>query len=173
MLTQLKGFMASVALGALMLSGAPASAEQEGAAVSKADQQFVTDAAADGLAEVRLGQLATQRAASDEVKQFGRRMVEDHTKTNNQLADIATQKGISIPTSLKPEHEELADRLRGLSGEAFDRAYMQNMVKDHDKAVSNFEKEAKTGRDRDIRSFADSQLPVLRDHLEQARDLAS
>jgi putative membrane protein len=138
-----------------------------------ADTSFVKNAAEGGLAEVELGKLATEKASSAEVKQFGQHMVDQHTKANEQLQKVASQKGIDVPSELSAKDKATKSRLERLSGAAFDRAYMRDMVKDHTKDVSEFRKEAKSGSDADVKSFASEALPTLESHLNQARQIDS
>ena len=140
--------------------------------LSAADQKFVKKAAQGGMAEVELGKLATQKASSDDVKKFGQRMVDDHTKANDQLKQIAGNKGISLPTDLDAKDQALKDRLSKLEGEQFDRAYMKNMVRDHTKDVSEFRKESTSAKDSDLKNFASQTLPTLEDHLKEAKNIA-
>jgi putative membrane protein len=139
--------------------------------LSAADKTFVTKAAEGGMAEVELGQLATQNAQSDEVKQFGQRMVDDHTKANDQLKQVAEQKGVPLPTDLSAKDKAEKDRLSKLKGEQFDRAYMQHMVMDHKKDVAEFKKESTAAKDSDVKNFAAQTLPTLEDHLKQAQQV--
>lgn len=140
--------------------------------LSAADQTFVKKAAQGGIAEVELGKLATQKASSEDVKKFGQRMVDDHTKANDQLKQIAGNKAVSLPTDLDSKDQALKDRLSKLDGEQFDRAYMKNMVKDHTKDVAEFRKESTSGKDSDLKSFASQTLPTLEDHLKEAKNIA-
>ncbi|HZR29861.1 MAG TPA: DUF4142 domain-containing protein [Terriglobales bacterium] len=132
------------------------------------DKKFVENAAKGGEAEVELGQLAVQKASSPEVRQFGQRMVDDHTKANQELQQIASQKGITPDTQLTPKDQKLKDRLSNLSGSQFDKAYMKAMVNDHKEDVAEFQKEARNGKDDDVRSFASKTLPTLKEHLRMA-----
>ena len=133
------------------------------------DIEFILDAAKGGMAEVELGKLAADRAQNDEVKKFAQRMVDDHSKANDQLKQIAESKGIKIPTETEAKQKALMQRLEKLQGPAFDRAYMNAMVNDHVKDVSEFKKEANSGRDSQVKSFASSTLPTLEEHLQQAK----
>jgi putative membrane protein len=133
------------------------------------DIEFVLDAANGGLAEVELGKLAAQRAQSDEVKKFAQRMVDDHMKANEQLKKIADSKSIKLPTDVEGKDKALMQRLEKLNGAAFDRSYMNAMVNDHVKDVSEFKREANAGRDPQVKSFAESTLPTLEEHLQQAK----
>ena len=136
------------------------------------DQHFIHEAAAGGMLEVELGRLAAERAASAEVKAFGQRMVADHGKANQQLMQVATSKGITLPKALPADMQRERDRFARLSGAEFDRMYMDHMVKDHKKDVAEFEKQAEKGTDPSIRSFAQQTLPTLREHLTLAESLA-
>lgn len=136
----------------------------------KMDDVFAKKAAEGGLAEVELGKLAADKASNDDVKAFGKRMVEDHTKANDQLKDIASKENVTLPTELNAKDKAEKDRLSKLSGDAFDRAYINHMVMDHKKDVADFQKEANNGKDDAIKGFAQQTLPTLQDHLKQAQD---
>jgi putative membrane protein len=150
-------------------TGAPA-ANATGSASN--DATFMTKAAGDGMAEVELGRLATERAASGDVKSFAQMLVDDHSKANSELKGLAGQKNVSLPSDPPPPAKATYDRLSKLSGDAFDRAYSAEMVKDHEKAVALFSKEAAGGRDADAKSWAAKTLPTLKQHLAKARELA-
>jgi putative membrane protein len=149
-------------------SGAMSSSEQSGK-LSKQDEHFAKEAAQGGMAEVQLGQLAKQKAQSDEVKQFGERMVQDHSKANAQLEKIAKQDNIELPTTLGHDAQKEMDRLQKLSGAEFDQQYMKHMVSDHKKDIKAFEKEAKSGKNQDLKTFASETLPTLKEHLQLAQ----
>ena len=140
--------------------------------LTTADRQFVKKAAQGGLAEVQLGQLATEKAASPEVKQFGQRMVDDHTKANDQLKQVASEEGVTVPDQLDAKDAATKARLEKLSGKAFDRAYMHDMVMDHTKDVSEFRMESKNASDPAVKNFAKETLPVLESHLKEAKSIA-
>ncbi|HZT57214.1 MAG TPA: DUF4142 domain-containing protein [Pyrinomonadaceae bacterium] len=130
------------------------------------DQKFATEAAIGGMEEVQLGQMAAQKGASDEVRQFGQRMVDDHSKANQDLTQVASGKGWTLPTALDAKHQADVTKLSGLSGDQFDKAYVDMMLKDHKKDVGDFQKESNSGADADIKSFATRTLPTLQDHLQ-------
>jgi putative membrane protein len=138
---------------------------------SRSDRQFIDKAANDGLAEVKLGQLASEKASNPEVKQYAQRLVQDHTKANNQLKQIAQAEGVRVEDDLESKHRKVHDRLSKLSGEAFDRAYMEYMVEDHQKAVKLFEKGSKEADNPQLKQFASSTLPTLQEHLREAQRL--
>ena len=138
---------------------------------SSADENFAKKAAEGGMAEVKLGQLAEEKGSSPAVKNFGRRMVQDHSKANNDLKDVTSKENIPLPNEMDKSDQATYDRLSKLSGDAFDRAYARDMVKDHSKDVSEFQNEAKNGKDESIKNFAAQTLPTLQNHLDQARQM--
>jgi putative membrane protein len=138
--------------------------------LSKKDRSFAEEAAMGGMAEVELGKLAQQNAQSDDVKQFGSRMVQDHTNANQQLMPILSADGVTVPQQLDAAHRRTYDRLSKMQGAEFDRAYMRDMVQDHEKDVKKFRQEATHGGDPDLKSFAQNTLPVLEQHLKMAQD---
>ena len=140
-------------------------------AMSSADSHFVKEAAQGGLAEVELGELASQKATNPQVKQFAERMVKDHTKANNELKEIAQSKGVKLPESLNAKDQMTKKKLSALSGQQFDKAYMSDMVKDHTKDVTDFEKESSSAQDPAVKHFATQTLPTLQDHLKEAKNL--
>src|SRR3954447_17890763 len=150
-------------------SASEASAKSGGAS----DKQFVTKAAQGGLAEVELGQLAASKGSNDAVKQFGQKMADDHGKANDELKSLAQQKNITLPTEPDAKSKAEKSRLDKLSGDAFDKAYMAHMVKDHKKDVAEFQKESTSGKDSDVKQWAGKTLPTLQDHLKMAQDTAS
>jgi putative membrane protein len=135
--------------------------------------EFVAHAARDGMAEVELGKLASARAASDDVKQFARRMVDDHSKANDELKSLATSKNIPLPTDTDAEHKMLMDKLGKVSGADFDRAYMDAMVKDHDHAVAKFRAFSERGDDPELKKWAEKTLPTLQAHERMAKETAA
>jgi len=139
--------------------------------MARADRKFVEKLADDGMAEVELGKLAQQRASSDSVKQFGARMVEDHGRANDELKTIATSKGMTMPATMSKDHQKDLDKLGKLSGADFDHEYVKHMVAGHEKAVSALQREAKSGKDTELKSFASRTLPTVQDHLHAAQSL--
>jgi putative membrane protein len=134
-------------------------------------KSFAMKAADGGMAEVELGRLASQKASNDRVKQFGQKMVDDHSKANNDLKQAATQEGIELPADISAKHKSTMQKLSGLSGAAFDKAYMDAMVKDHVEDVKEFEKASKAPGDSPVKKFAASTLPTLKEHLQMAREI--
>lgn len=146
---------------------------QSSTAVSAADKAFVREAAIGGMAEVDLGNLAKEKASSADVKSFGERMATDHGKANDELKQWAEQNKVTLPTELDARHKATHDRLSKLSGEAFDKAYMKDMVADHKADVAKFRTESKSAHNADLKAWAGKTLPTLEDHLKLAQDTAA
>src|SRR5215207_8643156 len=132
-----------------------------------ADHKFAMAAAMGGMMEVELGKIAASKGASEEVRQFGQRMVDDHSKANAELMQLASGKGMTLPTAPDAKHQAEMRKLSALSGEKFDKEYVKMMLKDHRKDVAEFEKEAGGGMDAELKAFAATTLPTLREHLQR------
>lgn len=139
--------------------------------LSEADKEFLTKAAQGGMAEMKLGADVAKRGTSPEVRAFANRMVTDHGKASAELQALAAKKSFTLPTDVSKDHKEIADKLAKLSGSKLDEEYAEEMVKDHEKDVKEFQTEAQDGKDPDVKSWAAKLVPVLQDHLKQARDL--
>jgi putative membrane protein len=170
MMTRRSIDIALVAMAVCLWFAASAFAGQPQQALT--DQTFVKKAVVGGLAEVQLGKLAVEHAASPDVKQFGQRMVDDHDQANRELMAVVESKGITVPTALDRKHQEAVDRFAKLQGTAFDRTYIQHMVKDHEADVRLFRTEAQQGKDPELKRWAANTLPTLEEHLRIVRNLA-
>lgn len=145
-------------------------ATQHQTTLSALDQQFIVEAAQGGLAEVALGQLATQRATNPTVRQFAQRMVADHTRANQELVRLAAQKGVVPPQNLG-KYSAVAPRLSQLSAD-FDRAYLSEAgINAHVESEVVYRRQVQLGQDRDLQAFAAKTLPVVQMHLQMARNL--
>jgi putative membrane protein len=136
------------------------------------DQQFLTEAAQDGRAEVEVAQLAASKASNPGVKRFAQRLVADHTKANQQLESLPQASQIQS-SSLPEEKRSAVDQLSKASGKEFDRAFVDQAVQDHESAVARFQEAASTAKDPQIKQFAAQNVPVLQRHLEMAKQLQS
>jgi putative membrane protein len=154
--------------GALLVACSAASA-----APSSADTDFVMKAGQAGMAEVAAGRMAEKQGQSAATKAFGKRMVTDHTKAGDELKRAAEKSGAKMPTTMSDEQKQAGEKLAGLRGDAFDKAYAEQMVKDHEDAVALFQKESTSGSDSDLRTFAGKTLPTLQEHLKMAKALPS
>lgn len=131
--------------------------------------EFAVKAADGGMFEVEAGKLAEQKASSGTVKNFGKRMVEDHGKANKELKEIAAKKNITLPATMSKDHQDKINKLSRLSGAEFDKEYMRIMDEDHEKDVKLFEEMANDNDgDAEIKAFAAKTLPTLRMHAEMA-----
>jgi putative membrane protein len=151
----------ALTIGAMTFAGA-ARAEtkstDESSSLSAKDKTFMRKAAKGGMMEVAMGKVAEQKAQSDDVKSFGQRMVTDHGKANDELKSIASKKGVELPSK---EHTEKWTS---------DKAYIDTMVKDHEKDLAEFKDEANNGTDPDVKKFADDTAKVIQEHLDLAKD---
>ncbi len=136
------------------------------------DKMFLKKASEGGMAEVKLGELASQKASSPDVKSFGQKMVDDHTAINNQMKPIAERMGVTPPTSLSAKDEALYDRLNGMSGTDFDKAYVKAMVADHHEDLKEFTAEMTSTRDTELKAAVTQGRDVIRQHTTMADGLA-
>jgi putative membrane protein len=162
----MKGTAAVIGAGILMLVTGQAIAQ-----ISPADRTFATKAAAGGEAEVVLGRLATEKAGSEQVRQFGQQMVTDHSQANQELQVIGKQQNLTLPTKPDAASTATEQRLQASSGTTFDSAYARDMVQDHQQDVADFQKEASSGQDPALKAFAQKYLPVLQHHLQMAQQI--
>ena len=146
-------------------------AGEKSQSLSSADRKFMETAAQHGMAEVAMGRLAADKAQSPEVKQFGERMVQDHTKANQQLMQIAQQKGMQLPKETDSKHKRMMESMTKMSGDKFDREYMEQMVEDHKKDIGLFREASKDAKDPDVKSFATTNLPILEEHHRMAQSI--
>lgn len=141
-------------------------------AMTNEDKEFVSKAGMGGLAEVQMANLAVQKASHADVKAFAQRMLTDHSAANAELAQMATTKGLALPTELAGDHKDALDHISSLSGAEFDKAYMKHMVEDHEKTVAAFDKASTSATDSDVKAWAGQKLPTLKEHLTLAKETA-
>lgn len=136
-----------------------------------ADEQFVKEAASGGAAEIKLGELAEEKGSNQTVKSFGTRMIAEHTKAGDHLKEAAAKEHITLPVNLSAKDQATYDRLSQLAGAEFNRAYAEDMVKDHRQDLLAFQREANHGKDEVIRGFASETIPMIQQHLNQAKEM--
>ena len=146
--------------------------QQTASSAQMQDQAFVRNAMEGGMAEVELGQLASEKGSSDDVKQFGQKMVDDHTKLNDQMKPVAQQLGVLAPTKLSKKDEETKTKLQSLSGAQFDDAYIRTMLKDHKKDASDFKEEAQRTQNPALQHAAQQGSQVIDQHLQMIEQIA-
>ena len=135
------------------------------------DNSFANEAAHGGAAEIQLGKLALDNGASEAVKTFGTRMVTEQTRAGDQLKQAAAREHVTLPTDLDAREQATYDKLSKLNGDAFDQAYAQEMVRDHQEDLKAFEREANYGNSDLMRAFASQTVPMIQQHLEQAEQI--
>lgn len=170
----MKGSLTAAAMAALLMAAPAAWAQQASGpeGLSAADQQFLKEVGQGNLAEVQLGQLASQRAQHVAVKEFGRWMASAHGFANRELATITERMhGTAPPTALDAEAQATMQKLQGLSGPQFDQAYLQAMVQDHRKDLRAYQQEAQGGQDHLVKTYARNMAPAIQEHLQEAQDL--
>jgi putative membrane protein len=149
----------------------PANPQPPAPQLSATDSTFIDQAAMSGLDEVQDGQLGATQASRAAVREFAQRMVADHTKANQQLAQIASQKGVTPPTQSDQQQTAERDALRHMHGRTFDSHFIQDQVRDHQQSIQLFQQEAEQGTDPDLKAFAQQTLPILQQHLQMAESL--
>jgi putative membrane protein len=145
---------------------------QQAGEPSPIDRMFVSKAMQGSMAEVQLGQLTLQKSSNDQVKQFAQRMIDDHTKLNDQMKPVAQQLGVSVPEQISKKDRNTMAKLQALSGPAYDQAYIKDMVKDHKQDLSEFQTEASSGQDQTVKDAAAQGSKVIAQHLQMAQQLA-
>lgn len=136
---------------------------------SKQDQAFVDEAARGGRMEVDLGRLAEKNASDTKVKQFGARMVKDHTRLNSDSSTVAKLVGLTVPTALSAEQQTEYAKLSKLSGSKFDKAYMDLMVKDHIGDLAAFQNEEVATQNPNLKGAVANAIPIIQEHLNMAK----
>jgi putative membrane protein len=139
--------------------------------VSSIDSTFVKNSTQAGMTEIELAQIVKDKASSADVKNFGQKMTDDHTKAGDALKQVATQKSITLPAEVNATQKATIARLSKLTGKAFDKAYMSQMVKDHTAVVAALKHASQTSKDADIKGWAANTLPAAEEHLKMAQDI--
>ena len=137
------------------------------------DQQLVAQVAAGNVLEVRLGQTAHNKATNVAVREFGQRMVNEHSTLQKQWMDVAKKSAIPFKADLSPTQVQEFERLNQLSGAEFDRAYMDAMVQGHQTKLSSLQSERSASHSSGVRQLIESTLPIVQQHLIQAQQIAS
>ena len=161
-------FLALLSSAALTLASGAALA-----AAAAHEEDFAKKAAQGGMAEVEMGRIAASKATDQNVKMFGQKMVNDHSSANEELKAAAQKDGVTLPQEVSAKQKESADKLNKLQGAEFDKEYAHMMVKDHEEDVALFKHEASSGKDPEMKAFAQKTLPTLEEHLKMAKQNAS
>ena len=162
----------SIALFGCQRSGENVQAARDNKTVlSDSDKNFLMKEEKDNIAEQEIGRFAAEKTQNKDVKDYAQMLVDDHTKALNDLVDLMNKKGMAQPNGLPKVEHDAMNKLNGLSGADFDREFINMMVEDHQKAVSEFRQEKDMAQDKDVKSYADNVLPVLEKHLQKAQEL--
>lgn len=136
-----------------------------------ADQKFLKSADEGARTQVELGKLAQEKGSSDAVKEFGKRVVDDHGKTGSDLQQLAAKVGVQLEPEMPKKAKKAQEKLSKLSGADFDRAYAKMMLDEHKSDVKAFEKESKNGKIPEAKEFAANSLPGVQERLKIAEEL--
>ena len=136
------------------------------------DKAFVRKALQGGMAEVQLGQLALQKSSNDDVKQFAQRMVDDHTKLGDEMKQVAQQLNVKVPDSPSGKDKSTMNKLQALNADEFDKAYIKDMVKDHQQDEKDFKTEAKNTTNPAVKQVAAQGEQVISEHLQMIEQIA-
>lgn len=142
-------------------------ADEEGAKATAMEKSFIKKAADGGMTEVELGRIASEKGGSDEVKDFGKQMVDDHTKINDNLKEVAGKMNVKVPDKVSAKHHATIEKMSGMSGADFDKAYVKAMVKDHKMDIAEFEKADKEVKNEDLKKFIEDSMETMKGHLEK------
>lgn len=167
-----KTFLMTLGCMAFTLAVAPRVQAQASSDASIMDKHFVSEALKGGMAEVELGQLAQEKASSEDVKAFGKKMVEEHTKLGDQMKEVAAQVGVTSPSSPTIMEQVVIKKLKGLDGAQFEQEYIKAMLKDHRGDLKDFKKEAETGKSAMVKEAANHGADVVSSHLAMIQEIA-
>jgi putative membrane protein len=137
------------------------------------DSSFIKEASQGGMAEIELGKLAADKAQNADLKQYGQHLQQDHTKANQELAQIAQRSGVTLPAELNHKENREADKLQEKTGAEFDKAFAEYAIKDHEKDIDRYQKALRDTKDADLRAWIEKNLPVLQQHLQMARNVGA
>jgi putative membrane protein len=165
-----KTFVLTMAIAAALCApGAVAFAKDKDVKAGGIDAAFIKKAANGGMTEVELGKIAVEKGESQEVKDFGNQMVKDHSKAGDQLKEVAAKMSVEVPEKVDAKHQMLIDKMSAMSGAAFDKAYVKEMIKAHEKDIADFEKAEKELKNADLKKFIEETLPTMKEHLEMIK----
>ncbi len=171
---QRKNYVTTFLALACAVTASPAfAADPQGRSnLSGQEKNFVMDAARSSMAEKELSDLAEQKARNESVKDLAREIKDEHTQAVDKLQQIASNKNVSLPSDVSRSDRTIIDRLQKLSGEEFDKEYMRQTVKEHQRDVENYRQQAKSAKDEDVKEYAQNTLPTLEQHLDRARQVS-
>ncbi len=172
--------MAAGLAASLLLAGpqaafaqVPANPQTGAVKVSAVDAKFMVSAAQSDMTEIKTSQLALDKSQNEAVRKYAEEMIAEHTKSSSELKPLADRKSVTLPANLNPKQQALYNKLSGLSGEAFDKAYLQGQTVAHADTAALFKNYLRTGKDAEAKQFARKVMPVVQGHLADARELSA
>ena len=135
------------------------------------DSKFMMKAAMGGKSEISLGETALQQSTNDDIKEYAQMLIDDHTAAGAELMQLAESKNVMLPTEMNSKHKKSITKLSSMSGGSFDKEFLKMVIKDHEKDIAMFKKEAAAGKDSEVKAFAAETLPTLEGHLAKAKSL--
>ena len=144
-----------------------------GATVSAQDKMLMQQAENSNIAEIKTSQVALKKAAKQPLKDFGQKMIDDHTTAEDELKQLATTKSVKLRGDTDPENKAALAKLMKLNGAAFDASYSKVQKKGHDKTIMAFQKEISSGQDADVKAYAQKYLPAIQEHDKMITDMKS
>ncbi len=153
------------------LDSADAGTAQPAIVADKETSDFLVAAANDGMAEIKLGELAQQKATNQNVKDFGAMMVRDHGAANDEVKALAARRNVTLPDSVSSGKKKDYDDLNKRSGAGFDRAFCRQMENDHESAVKTFKNAADKVNDAEVKTFINNTIPKLQHHLDSIKSI--
>jgi putative membrane protein len=141
--------------------------------MNKADQKTLTDLAMAGMAEIECAKQAQAKSQNDQVKTYAQQMINDHSKAQTDVEQLASAKGVTLPTELDKSHKAMVDKLGGMSADAIDKAYISHAVSDHQKLHAKLTQAQKKTKDPELKALIERIAPTVEQHLKAAKELAS
>ena len=160
-------------IAALACGGLPRTVDAATPAVASNDQSLLKAAAEAQEAEIALGRMASERAGSEEVKEFGSRMVADHQKVSKELRRLASKRHLRLSKTLSGEHQDKQRAFAQLSGKDFDRAYIAYVLEDHRTDIKELKRHSKRVADAEVTEWIDKAVPLMKSHFKHATAIAS
>lgn len=143
------------------------------AKVASADQKMMRDIAHANLSEIAAGKMALEKSQSDDVKTFAQKMIDDHTKAQQELQTLADGKGVKLPTEPDGRHKAMAKMMAGLKGDAFDKRYLkQGGLSDHQAAHKLLERVQGKAKDADLKAYAAKTITAVDQHMTMAQEVS-
>jgi putative membrane protein len=159
----------AVIAGSVLLLSLPMAGQEK---LSPADKKFMTMGADINMTEANLGKMAEDHASEQSVKAFGQTLTQDHSKAYGELLGVADSTHEQIPRGIDIRKNSEYQQLSHMKGASFDRQFLQHEIRDHEKALAEFKREAEHGENTEVKNYANQQVPVLEKHLHDAQDLA-